>query len=107
MIELEGLREEVEEQAEAVARVCQAHHAREIRRAKDERERQLLWIGRKNAFAAIGRLAPSYYTQDGVVPRTKIAEVLRFIDQVAQKYQMTDLQRLSRRRRQFASRHPL
>ena len=88
LIELEGLREEVEEQAEAVARVCQAHHAREIRRAKDERERQLLWIGRKNAFAAIGRLAPSYYTQDGVVPRTKIAEVLRFIDQVSQKYQM-------------------
>ena len=89
LIELEGLREEVEEQAESVARVCQAQGAREVRRAKDERERQLLWMGRKNAFAAIGRLAPSYYTQDGVVPRTKIAEVLRFIDQVAQKYGMT------------------
>ncbi len=88
LIELEGLREEVEEQAESVVRVCQAQGAREVRRAKDERERQLLWMGRKNAFAAIGRLAPSYYTQDGVVPRTKIAEVLRFIDQVSQRYQM-------------------
>jgi glycolate dehydrogenase FAD-linked subunit len=88
LIELEGLLEEVEEQAEAVARVCQAHRAREVRRAKDERERQLLWMGRKNAFAAIGRLAPSYYTQDGVVPRSKIAEILRFIEQVAEKYQM-------------------
>lgn len=89
LIELDGLREEVEENADEVARICCQHQAREVRRAKDERERQLLWAGRKNAFAAIGRLAPSYYTQDGVVPRTKIAEVLRFIDGVAQKYQLT------------------
>ena len=88
LIEVEGLHEEVEEQSEAIARVCQANRAREVRRAKDERERQLLWIGRKNAFAAIGRLAPSYYTQDGVVPRTKIAEVLHFIEGIADKYQM-------------------
>ncbi len=88
LIELEGLREGVEEQAETVRRVCMANGAREVRRAKDEAERALLWKGRKNAFAAIGRLAPSYYTQDGVVPRTKIPETLKFIAKVSEKYGM-------------------
>lgn len=86
LIELEGLREAVEEQAEAIRRICMANGAREVRRAKDEAERALLWKGRKNAFAAIGRLAPSYYTQDGVVPRTKIPETLKFIATVSEKY---------------------
>jgi glycolate oxidase len=86
LIELEGLREAVEEQAEAIARVCMAERAREVRRAKDEAERVLLWKGRKGAFAAIGRLAPSYYTQDGVVPRTKIPETLRVIAGISEKY---------------------
>ncbi len=87
LIELEGLREAVEEQAEAVERVCRRHSAREVRRAKDDTERALLWKGRKTAFASLGRISPSYYSQDVVVPRTKIAEVLRFIDGVSQKQQ--------------------
>jgi glycolate oxidase len=86
LIELEGLAEQVEEQAEAVRTVCFAQRAREVRRAKDEAERALLWKGRKNAFAALGRLAPAYYSQDGVVPRTKIPAVLRFIEDVGKKY---------------------
>jgi glycolate oxidase len=85
LIELEGLREAVTEQAEAVRAVCQRHQAREVRRAANEAERQLLWKGRKTAFAALGRLAPAYYTQDGVVPRSHIAKVLRYIETVAQK----------------------
>jgi glycolate oxidase len=86
LIELEGLAEQVEEQAEAVRVVCLEQKAREVRRAKDENERALLWKGRKNAFAALGRLAPSYYSQDGVVPRTKIPAVLQFIEGVSKKY---------------------
>ena len=86
LIELEGLAEQVEEQAEAVREVCVQQKAREVRRAKDETERALLWKGRKNAFAALGRLAPSYYSQDGVVPRTRIPAVLEFIGGVAKKY---------------------
>jgi glycolate oxidase len=86
LIELEGLAEQVEEQAEAVRRVCLEQRARDVRRAKDEDERALLWKGRKNAFAALGRLAPSYYSQDGVVPRTKIPAVLQFIGSVATKH---------------------
>jgi glycolate dehydrogenase FAD-linked subunit len=86
LIELEGLAEQVEEQAEAVRSVCLEQRAREVRRAKDENERALLWKGRKNAFAALGRLAPAYYSQDGVVPRTKIPVVLQFIEGVSKKY---------------------
>ncbi len=86
LIELEGLREAVEEQAEAVRDVCGRHQAREVRRAADEQQRQLLWKGRKTAFAALGRLAPAYYTQDGVVPRGHIAKVLRYIEGVSKKY---------------------
>ncbi len=89
LIEVEGLREEVEEQAEAVQAVCLRRRAREVRRARDERERQLLWSGRKNAFGAIGRISPSYYVQDGVIPRTRVPETLRHIEGVAQKYQLT------------------
>jgi len=86
LIELEGLREGVTEQAEAVRQVCMRQKARAVRRAASEQERLLLWKGRKNAFAALGRLAPAYYTQDGVVPRTQIPAVLRFIAGVSEKY---------------------
>jgi len=89
LVELEGLREEVEEQAALVRGVCMRNGAREVRRAKNETERALLWKGRKNAFAAIGRLAPSYYTQDGVVPRSKIPQTLRYIAEVSKKYGLT------------------
>jgi glycolate oxidase len=86
---VEGLREEVEEQAEAVQAVCLRQKAREVRRARDECERQLLWSGRKNAFGAIGRVSPSYYVQDGVIPRTRVPDTLRHIEGVAKKYGLT------------------
>ncbi|MBZ5646119.1 MAG: FAD-binding protein [Acidobacteriia bacterium] len=86
LIEVEGVRESIPEQEAAVSEVCRQQNAREVRIAKNEKERQLLWAGRKNAFAAIGRISNSYYTQDGVVPRTKIPATLRFIDEVGKKY---------------------
>src|ERR1700685_4028167 len=88
LIELEGLREAVEEQAVAVSEVCMRQKAREVRRAKTEDERALLWKGRKMAFAALGRVSPSYYTQDGVVPRSQIPGVLKHIGEVAKKYEL-------------------
>ena len=88
LIELEGLREAVEEEAVAVGKVCLLQKAREVRRAKDEEERALLWKGRKTAFAALGRVSPSYYTQDGVVPRSKIPAVLQHIGNVAKKHDL-------------------
>jgi glycolate oxidase len=70
LIELEGLEEVVEEQAERIHEACSLCGAREFRVAQTAEERDLLWKGRKNAFGAVGRVSPTYYVQDGVVPRT-------------------------------------
>lgn len=86
LIEMEGLREAVEEQVEEVRKACEACHCREFRIAKDAAERDLLWKGRKNAFGAVGRMSPFYYVQDGVVPRTKITETLLEIYRIGEKY---------------------
>jgi glycolate oxidase len=86
LIEVEGLAEAVAAQADAVTEVCNAHHAREVRVARDDAERELLWKGRKNAFGALGRLAPSNYVLDGVIPRSKLPQTLRRIQQIGAQY---------------------
>jgi glycolate oxidase len=89
LIELEGLREAVEEQVQQIKDACVLCRAREVRVARSAAERELLWKGRKNAFGAVGRVSPSYYVQDGVVPRTKVAPTLRYIQKVSEKYGLT------------------
>jgi glycolate oxidase len=89
LIELEGLREAVEEQVLQIEQSCIGCRAREVRIARSAAERELLWKGRKNAFGAVGRVSPSYYVQDGVVPRTKVAPTLRHIHKVSEKYGLT------------------
>jgi glycolate oxidase len=86
LIEVEGLREAAESQAAAIAEICEANHAREVRTARDERERELLWKGRRNAFGALGRLAPSNYVLDGVIPRSKLPEALERIHETGEKF---------------------
>ena len=88
LIEIEGVKETVEEQVEQTQQVCLESKAREVRIARSEQERDLLWKGRKNAFGAVGRVSPTYYVQDGVVPRTRIADTLRFIYKVSEKYDL-------------------
>ncbi len=88
LIEIEGVKETVEEQVEQIQQVCLESKAREVRIARSEEERELLWKGRKNAFGAVGRVSPTYYVQDGVVPRTRIADTLRFIYKVSEKYDL-------------------
>src|SRR5215469_11915154 len=77
LIEIEGIREAVAEQATVIDAVCKNHHAREVRTARDNQERELLWKGRKTAFGALGRLAPSNYVLDAVIPRSKLPQALR------------------------------
>jgi glycolate oxidase len=88
LIEVEGLTEEVEEQIARIDEVCRMSGAREVRVAHSEEERALLWKGRKNAFGAIGRVSPTYYVQDGVVPRTRVADTLEAIGRIGEKYQI-------------------
>ena len=88
LIEVEGLIESVDEQTEQIQEVCNAAGAREVRVAQSEEERALLWKGRKNAFGAIGRVSPHYYVQDGVVPRTRVADTLEAIERIGKKYEI-------------------
>jgi glycolate oxidase len=86
LIEVEGLVESVEEQTIKINEVCISCGATEVRVAQSHEERLLLWKGRKNAFGAIGRVSPTYYVQDGVVPRTKVADTLEAIERIGKKH---------------------
>ena len=86
LIDVEGVREGLEEQVAQISEVCRAQGATEIRIPESEQEREKLWSGRKGAFGAMGRLAPSYYVQDGVVPRTQVPALLSKIEEISAKY---------------------
>ena len=77
LIELDGPAAEVEAQAARAAAICWERGALEVRVARDDAERALLWKGRKEAAGAVGRLAPTYLLQDAVVPRSKLPAIMR------------------------------
>jgi glycolate oxidase len=86
IVELDGLAAGLDRQAERVTELCRKNKAREVRVAKNEQERADLWKSRKRAFGAIGRLSPNFITQDGVVPRSKLPEMMRFIGECGRKH---------------------
>ncbi|MCA9039946.1 MAG: FAD-binding protein [Planctomycetaceae bacterium] len=86
LIEVDGLEVSVDDEAARIKELCHQVGVREMRTANSEAERLLLWKCRKQAFGAIGRLSPSFCTQDGVVPRTRLPEILQFIEKTSQKY---------------------
>jgi glycolate oxidase len=86
IMEVDGLNAGLDEEAAKIEAIAKKNNAREVRRANTEAERLLLWKSRKQAFGAVGRLAPSYCTQDGVVPRTKLPHMLRFITVVGARH---------------------
>ncbi len=86
IIEVEGLPESTAESAEAVRGICVRNGAREVREARDAAERERIWLGRKSAFGAMGRLSKSYYVADGVIPRTKLPQVLAQVAQIGAHY---------------------
>ena len=89
LIETDGLKESAEDEAARASQIAKAAGAREVREAKTEKERKLLWAARKGAFGAIGRITPSYVTQDGVVPRSKIAAMLREVKEISARHGVT------------------
>jgi glycolate oxidase len=86
LVELDGPQAECAACLERVVALCERHGATEVRVARDDAERELVWRARKAAFAAMGRISPTYYVQDGVVPRTRLAEVLARIEALAGEY---------------------
>src|SRR5262249_24588653 len=88
IVELDGPAPGLERQAERVAELCRKNHARDVRIAQTDDERALLWKCRKRAFGAIALLSPNYFTQHGVVPRSKLPEIMRFSRATSEKYQL-------------------
>ena len=88
IVEVEGVLEQTDRSVNLVHAICQRNGAKEVRVAKDDSERQLLWKGRKGAFGAMGALAPNYYVQDGVVPRSKLPEIMRRIAEISKRYNL-------------------
>jgi len=86
LIELEGLRAEIAVEAVEVEAACRAHACLDLKVARTEAERTLLWKGRKSAAGAFGRMTRNYYHQDAVVPRTKLAAVLREVARIGEEY---------------------
>jgi len=86
---------EVEAHTDALPRImarideiARRHHPRQLRLAASTRERELLWKGRKEGVGALGRLAPSYYLHDGVVPRTRLPDVMRRVQEIARAHDL-------------------
>lgn len=88
IMEVDGLEAGLDADAERIVAIARRNQAREVRRATSDAERLLLWKCRKQAFGAVGRLAPSYCTQDGVVPRTQLPHILRAIQRIGAQYQL-------------------
>ncbi|HEU5288829.1 MAG TPA: FAD-linked oxidase C-terminal domain-containing protein, partial [Candidatus Limnocylindria bacterium] len=86
LVEVDGLRDGLDDAAVRIESICREHGATTLRRAANALEREKLWAGRKGAFAAMGRLAPAYYVQDGVIPRTRLPEVLRAVEEIGARY---------------------
>ena len=85
LVEVDGLREAVEEEAAEIDEVCRGYDPMEVWTATDESERERLWAGRKGVLGALGRLAPNYYLVDGTIPPTKLLEVLTQIGEVSKR----------------------
>src|SRR5690348_11870812 len=88
LVELDGAVTECDARFEEVVAICERCGSDDVRVARDETERQLFWKTRKAAFPAMGRISPNYFVQDGVIPRTKLPEVLERIEALAADYGM-------------------
>jgi len=88
IIELDGLPEGMDEKALKIMEICKKNNVREVKLAKDENERTILWAGRKGAFGSVGQVRPSYLCCDGTVPRTKLPEVLNKVIEIGKKYNL-------------------
>jgi glycolate oxidase len=88
IVELDGPEAECASRLDEVVALCRVAEAIEVRVARDDIERELFWKARRAAFGAMGRISTTYYVQDSVLPRTRLPEVLRLIDELSVEYGM-------------------
>jgi glycolate oxidase len=86
IVEVDGPASECDYLIDEIARIARDNHATTLRISNDEQERLAFWAGRKAAFPAVGRLAPDYYCMDGTIPRRRLPEVLRRMEEMSEKY---------------------
>ena len=85
LIEVDGISAGIDEQINLILEVCEKRNVREVKAAKDEAERERWWANRKTGFGAMGAISPDYLVQDGVIPRSKLPEVLSRIEEISQE----------------------
>jgi glycolate oxidase subunit GlcD len=86
LIEVDGFEEGMAETSASIVEICRRNSAYDVRVAKDDEERTRLWLGRKGAFGAMGRISPDMVTMDAVIPRTRLPEVLAEISRISERY---------------------
>ncbi len=89
LIELQGPPQGMDRQTEEIVGICQVNCASQVQVARDEAEREKLWVARRNAFGAMAKLRPNCYIADGTVPRTRLPDVLEQVYAIADKYGLT------------------
>ncbi len=89
LIELDGVEAALDEQMDRVVDIACANHAQDVQRSADPQRREELWSVRKRAFGAIGRISPSYCTQDACVPRSKLPGVLENVMRIGAEFGLT------------------
>ncbi len=86
LIEVDGVSAGIDEQINQILEVCKNRNVRNVKVAQDEQERGRWWANRKTGFGAMGAISPDYLVQDGVIPRSKLPEVLERIDQISDEF---------------------
>ena len=88
LVEVDGVEESTRELTDAISKVLAANHGYAMREAQTTAERDLLWQGRKGAIGALGRIKPNYYLHDGVVPRSRLPQILSAVGEIGEHYKL-------------------
>jgi glycolate oxidase len=88
LVEVDGIAESTLELMGTIRALLEANQGYALREAKSPTERDLLWAGRKGAIGALGRIKPNYYLHDGVVPRTKLPQILSAVGEIGEHYKL-------------------
>src|SRR5256885_8251011 len=88
LVEVDGTEESTRELMSSIDRILSDNHGYAMREAQTPAERELLWAGRKGAIGALGRIKPNYYLHDGVVPRSRLPQVLSAVGEIGQHYKL-------------------
>lgn len=89
LIEVDGHPAQVEEDAQKVEAICRDHGAKSIRVATDAKERDAVWAARRSALSALAKLKPTLVLEDATVPRSRIPEMIRSLQEIGRTFDLT------------------